>query len=279
MSTAAVVLATGNRPDIQVMAIGCLAHGLAHAPGWRWCCYTDRPELYRMFAGQVDLLVPEPGELERGMGPQRFFFRLKYQALRRLAAHAPGHDLLYLDSDIAAAAGLEAVGDRVRQQPLMHAPETTLGAMRRRSQRALRAQLLGRTIADVAMTADVPMHNAGVVGLPAARAAGLIAAGEGLLDAMHADGIAHFLAEQFAWSAALHAAGAGIGSAPEFRHYFSNKEAWQEAIAQRVAAWAGTQAPLTALLDDLRQRPIALPIGVRRRKWQRVLAGWAGYTR
>ena len=113
----------------------------------------------------------------------------------------------------------------------MHEPEGALATLPSKTERRMWQQVRQQTFGGVRLHEDHVMWNAGVVGIPAARAAASIALALRLCDDMSRQQVTPRLIEQLALSVALAEMGPLQAAAPYIGHYWSTKAEWNEAIA------------------------------------------------
>lgn len=271
------VLAFGPRHEIHARTAWALLAIAVHAPpGAAVAVYTDRPELYRWLAGAVTVRAVGADELRAWKGPQDFFFRVKIMALRDLIA-AGADPAVLVDGDTAARLPLAELLTRlVAEGPCMHVFEQDLSTTRRRNDRRIWAALRGRTVGGLVLDGQAPMWNAGVVGLAGPGRGETIARILAVADDLLAAIPGLWTAEQFAFSLVLSRHGGLFAAEPWFAHYYDNKAAWDHAIDRRLAGLLLSGGGAAEALALVRDDPIALPVQVRIRRWQRLALRAAG---
>lgn len=192
---------------------------------------TDRPDFYARLASQVRLLPVDAALLRAWEGPHQFFWRVKIKALEAVAAACPSQALLYLDSDTFLGGRAEQLTQALAANTaLMHEPEGTLAALPSKTERLMWQQLRGQPWAGITLTGKHLMWNAGVVGVPAPRAAAAIGLALALCDAWCAAGVTRRLIEQLALSVALAETGPLAAASASIGHYWSAKPEWSQPI-------------------------------------------------
>lgn len=275
-SVRTVVMAFGDEPWRHLQAHWCLLGLLHHLPRpAELVVATDRPERYRWFGELVRVEPVQGARLAEWTAGGRYFLRALIECVRLAAALAPRVDVaMYCDADTVARSHLgHLVRTAAAGRIALDRREYVLARHRRRGSRRLWSQVGGRAWAGVEVGIGTAMWNTGVTVLPTARAA-LADRALAACDAMLAGGVEHYLTEQIAMSAVLGEGALEINPAsrpPLIAHYWGNKEAWNDAIARRLAGFhiAGV-APLEAAALAVRD-PVWLPLAARRGWWRRLL--------
>lgn len=242
--------------------------------------YTDAPEFYGRLAPYVQTHPLTPTQIREWRGEADFFWRLKIKALLTLHEELPGQSIVYLDTDTllyGPAAPLHAA--LAAGRGLMHEPEGLLAGARGKTERVMWGQLEGRTFADVRIRPDLPMWNAGVVGVPAAHAGPALRRALALCDALCAAAVTPRLIEQYALSIALQETAGLEAAAPSVGHYWSNKDEWQRRLTlflteQHIRARSLDAEIAAAAAFDFRQIPIRRHVKNTRRRLEARLARW-----
>ena len=140
MKTRFVILAAGDNPELYQQAHGACLSLLAHAPAdSEIVVLTTRPDRFRWLAAAIRIVEIEAAQLRAWRGPRDYFFRAKFEAIRRAAAMGPCH-LVLLDADTLVTRPLERlIAVLGRGACIMHAAEKTLEA-RKATRRAFRAR-------------------------------------------------------------------------------------------------------------------------------------------
>lgn len=232
---------------------------------------TTSPQYYGGI-GPVSPLPVTDDTIKEWEGPLHFFWRVKIKAMQHLLSIRPGEDMLYLDSDTFLRGDYAALCSRLEQGGgLMHLDEGHPSGMKSRSLRMWR-QVRGRTYGGVTIGPGHTMWNAGVVGLPGARAAEALELALTVCDGMLADGAERRVIEQYALSIALRETVGLAPAEPWIGHYWGNKEEWNafaSAFFAREHMLGRTAADECADLDTDALRRI--PLRVRRSNTQRRL--------
>lgn len=272
MQTRFVLLAAGDNPELYQQAHGACLSLLAHAPpDSEIVVFTTRPDRFRWLASTLRIEEIKPEQLREWRGPSDYFFRAKFEAVRRAAALGPCH-LVLVDADILVTRPLAPlIAALERGDCIMHAPEKTLQD-RKATRDALRP-LFGRCFAETWINAETMVFNSGVVGIPAGRRA-LVERAMRCNDALLEAGVDYFAVEQVAWSAVLGASGKLELASPFIIHYWGNKRAFLKAVNQfladaLVSGWRPDQAAA-----HLKERAFDLPLRVKDRWWHPRVARW-----
>jgi hypothetical protein len=265
-----VLLAVGDNPELYQQAHGACLSLLAHAPSHsEIVVFTTRPDRFRWLASKIRIEEIQQEQLRAWRGPRDYFFRAKFEAVRRAASLGPCH-LVLLDADILVTRSLEPlIAAFDCGACIMHAPEKTL--QERKGTREALQLAFGRCFAETPIGARTMVFNSGVVGIPANRRDLLeraLRCNDALLDA----GLRYFAVEQVAWSAVLGASGKLEFASPFIVHYWGNKREFLKAVNQVLAdalmsGWTPDEAGA-----HLTERPFDFPLRVKDRWWHRPLA-------
>jgi len=193
---------------------------------------TDAPDFYRHLAGHVDIMSVNEATLQDWKGEFDFFWRVKIKALEAVARQHPGVALVYLDSDTFLHGSLPGLHARLSQgQAFMHEHEGALAELRSKTDRRMWAQVGQQEFGGVRLHERHGMWNAGVVGIPAEKAAEAVALALRICDDFSRARVTPRLIEQFAISVALEETYPLHAARPYIGHYWSTKDEWNEHIA------------------------------------------------
>lgn len=270
MQTRFVLLAAGDDAALYQQAHGACLSLLAHAPvGAEIVVFTTRVDWFRWLAQAVRIERIQAEELARWKGPLGYFFRAKFEVLRRAASPGPCH-LILVDADTLVTRPLRPlIAALERGACVMHAPEKTLGE-RKGTREALR-QAFGLRFAETPISAATMVFNSGVVGIPAGRQ-DLVERALRCNDALLEAGVRYCAVEQVAWSAVLGTSAKLEFALPFIIHYWGNKRAFLGAVNRLLAdalmaGWTPGEAAA-----NLGQYPMDLPLRVKDRWWHRRVA-------
>lgn len=203
---------------------------------------TDRPECYLWLLSSsplsaiVEVMSVSPEQLRGWQGPWQFFWRVKIEAVALAVRRYPGQHLLYVDSDTFLATSLAGMRNQLDTgTAFMHCLEDRLGDRHNRTLIRMCQSLAGQTVAGITLSEQHAMWNAGVIALPATKAAALVALTRRLCDDMCDTDCPRRLIEQFAFSVALQQAGALLPCDQDIAHYWGNKDGWNVMIASFLA--------------------------------------------
>lgn len=233
---------------------------------------TTQPARVRWLTGhpRIRAAAIAAETLREWRGPHDFFWRAKIRCIQE--HHRDGEALVYLDSDTYARQPLADLAAALRQGAVaMHCPEQVLAQARGAGDRQLWRQLAGREVAGCQVDAQVRMWNAGVVGVGPSGAA-LLDQAVRACDALCARSGVHALHEQLALSLVLGATGRLVAAAPWIDHYWGNKRGHLPVVALRLARVLGEGMDVETAARWWREAPIALPLYVKRRRWQQWAA-------
>jgi len=217
----------------------------------------------------VRIVTLDEATLTRWRGASGFFWRVKLECIR--SQLDPAQALVYLDSDTYARRDLgELVAALAQGAVLMHEPENQLSTSRRSGDRRLYRQLASRSWSGLAVDAQTRMWNAGVVAVgPGGR--DLIERALALCDELCATIGNHSLNEQLALSLSLQATGRLAPARPWIDHYWGNKRDHLPAIHAQLGRFLLLGVTPQQAVLEARERPILLPLHVRRRRWEQWL--------
>ena len=269
MSVRYVTIAYGPGDEVYGQASMLLLSLLACAPRpYELVVVSDHPERADWFRGEVRAHGVTSDQLRTWQGRDPFSMRAKLEIARALAP--PSGALVLLDADTLATADLTPFVTALAQGALfMHKREFELGASTRRGNRALWQQLRGRRFGGWEFRADDGMWNSGIIGMGAADSR-LIDEALNLYDAMGAAGIRHFATEQLVAGVVLGRTGRLREASGWFTHYWGNKQNYSAEIAVRLKdAKARGLTPREAA-EELRARPITLPVEARPGKIEKI---------
>jgi hypothetical protein len=193
-------------------------------------------------------------------------------ALLRAAWPDQGHIVL-LDADVLARGSLTPfVAELAEGRLFMHKREYEFGRTRRAGNRRLWHSVRGRRFASWEVANTDAMWNSGVIGLGAADRE-LIDGALELYDAMGKAGLRHFATEQLVEGVVLGRTGRLRPADAWFVHYWGNRPAYDAEIARRLSDAFIEGLSVKDAAARYRERPIDLPVEVRRtpteklRKW------------
>ena len=271
-----VTLTYGDAPGVYRQSLMLLVSLVAHAPEpYEVVVATDRPERYVWFGTRVEIEYVDPMLLEAWKGSDPFSMRQKL-ALLRAAWPDQGHIVL-LDADVLARRNLTPFVTALADGRLfMHKREYQFGRTRRAGNRRLWHSLSGRTFGTWKITADDAMWNSGLIGL-GARDRPLIDEALQLYDAMGAARVRHFATEQLVEGVVLGRTGRLEPAEAWFAHYWGNRSAYDAEIARRLADAFIEGLSVKEADARYRERPIDLPVEVRRTRTEK-LRRWIGGT-
>ena len=149
-----------------------------------------------------------------------------------MAHQHPGQALLYLDSDTFLHGSLPQLHAQLAAgQAFMHEREGALAQARAKTEQRMWQQTKDQVFGGVRLAPHHAMWNAGVVGIPAAKAPEAIALALRICDDFSRQQVTPRLIEQFALSVALAETYPLHAARPYIGHYWSTKDEWNEHIA------------------------------------------------
>jgi hypothetical protein len=274
-----VTLAYGDAPGVYRQSLMLLLSLVAHAPEpYELVVATDRPECYVWFGTRVEIEYLDFDRLTAWRGPSPFSMRQKLE-LARAATPTPESGLsrvppvatVLLDADVLAVKPLGPFVDRLCAGELfMHKKEYVLSESRRAGNRRLWSAL--RQSTEFGFRAEDAMWNSGVLGVPT-RERTLLDQSIDLYDRLGAAGLRHFATEQLVEGVIFGRTGRLRAADAWFAHYWGNKPGFDAEIARRLADAFIEGMTVKEAAARYRDRPIDLPVEVRRSRAQK-LASW-----
>ncbi|WP_439328202.1 hypothetical protein [Lonepinella sp. BR2357] len=228
---------------------------------------TDRPDFYRIFGDRIEFIEIDQTTLQQWQGKYQFFWRVKIKALQTVQAQYPTQHLLYVDSDTFLASSLTAMQRQLNQgQTFMHLKEGALGDKSRRTWQKMHRTLKGKNVANIKITSDTAMWNAGVIALPAEKAQAILALAIGFCDEICSTNCERRLVEQFSFSVALNQHQPLQPCNTIIGHYWGNKTEWNQMIADFFVNAQLKNLSLQDCLTLLAEKDWrALPLGKKQR--------------
>ena len=273
MLTRFTTLAIGDSPVYAARTIYTMLAVLAQAPADRaieCTIVTDHPERFRWVADTIRILPVDQATVTAWKGPHSYFFRCEIEVLRLLATLGPAH-LAYLDSDIIVRQDLTPfLAGLDRGEVFMHTFERDIRRLKRHGDKKLWQQIRGKSAAGIAVDANGTMWNAGVMAVPWDQRS-LIDQVMAFNDGMMAQGATHWLIEQYSYSRIFHGTGRLHAAEPWMDHWWANKPGYDPAIAEFLLEARMQEWPAPRISAEIRQRPIRLPLMVRKRWYHRLL--------
>lgn len=235
---------------------------------------TDRPQRYRFFADRIDLLVPTPAQITAWRGRYDLFSRIKIEALKHLIERDGLSDLLVLDSDILVVKPLGDLLQRIASgQLFMHVVEYPWAKPPSPRQRAVWQHLRGKTFAGHRVDDGVLMWNAGVQGIPAARALEILDKELTVYDAFSDDGLykLRHTTQQHTISLVMQQAGRLEPALDWFIHYWANKDGHMPPIRALLAEILAGGHDVGGAVALASARPVREPITKPKAWYRRAL--------
>ena len=274
-----VTLAYGEAPGVYRQSLMLLLSLVAHAPEpYELVVATDRPECYVWFGTRVEIEFLDFARLQAWKGPRPFSMRQKLELARASTATVepgpsrnPPSATVLLDADVLAIKPLAPFVARLRAGDLfMHKKEFVLSENRRAGNRRLWNTL--RKSRSFSFAIDDAMWNSGVIGVPTADRPLLDEAIE-LYDRLGEDGLTHFATEQLVEGVIFGRTGRLKPAAEWFAHYWGNKPGFDAEIARRLADAFIEGMSVKDAAAMYREKPIDLPLEVRRSRTEKI-ATW-----
>lgn len=198
---------------------------------------TDAPDYYQHLKGRVIIEPVTNTLLQEWRGPYDFFWRIKIKAIELLCQRYAGQPVMYLDTDTFLFKPWTHLEEAfVQNNAFMHMKEGVLSQSKRKTQKKMWQQLVGKSFAGLVIPDTESMWNAGVVGTPNTTNLQECHLALQLCDDMSAAGVTPRLIEQFALSIALNKIYYLQAAEQYIGHYWGNKEGWNNYIAHFLTA-------------------------------------------
>lgn len=194
---------------------------------------TDHPEYYNLFQDRVKTIQINDYQLKEWRGAHDYFWRIKIAAIQHVHQQFPNEDLLYIDTDTFLFGKLAALkSDLEKGNTLMHLRELEISKMKAKTGQVMWKQLKGKSYANILVDKQTTMWNAGVVGLPHAKADKILNQALAICDTMCSEQVRPKLIEQLSLSMALSHDGQLKSAEKHIGHYWGNKLGWNQLIAE-----------------------------------------------
>lgn len=194
---------------------------------------TDHPEYYNLFQDRVKTIQINDYQLKEWRGAHDYFWRIKIAAIQHVHQQFPKEDLLYIDTDTFLFGNLAALkSDLEKGSTLMHLKELEISKMKAKTGQVMWKQLKGKSYANILVDKQTTMWNAGVVGLPQAKANEILNQALAICDTMCSEQVRPKLIEQLSLSMALSHDGQLKSAEKHIGHYWGNKLGWNQLIAE-----------------------------------------------
>ena len=274
-----VTLAYGEAPGVYRQSLMLLLSLVAHAPEpYELVVATDRPECYVWFGTRVEIEFLDLARLQAWKGPRPFSMRQKLELARASTPTAesglsrtPPSATVLLDADVLALKPLAPFVAQLEAGKLfLHKKEFVLSENRRAGNRRLWNTL--RKSRSFKFADDDAMWNSGVMGVPTADR-GLLDEAIDLYDRLGEEGLTHFATEQLVEGVIFGRTGRLQPAAQWFAHYWGNKPGYDAEIARRLADAFIEGMSVKDAAAMYRERPIDLPLEVRRSRTEKI-ATW-----
>lgn len=274
-----VTLAYGEAPGVYRQSLMLLLSLVAHAPEpYELVVATDRPECYVWFGTRVEIEFVDLARLQAWKGPRPFSMRQKLELARVSIptgesglSRTPPSATVLLDADVLALKPLGPFVARLEAGDLfLHKKEFVLSQNRRAGNRRLWNTL--RKSKAFTFTKHDAMWNSGVIGVPYTDRRLLDDAIE-LYDRLGKEGVTHFATEQLVEGVIFGRTGRLEPASAWFAHYWGNKPGYDAEIARRLADAFIEGMSVKDAAAMYRERPIELPLEVRRSRTEKI-ATW-----
>jgi hypothetical protein len=225
--------------------------------------------MYRWFRSGI--VVDELGAatLQEWRGPTDDRFRPKIETLRRLASDH-GADVVLVDADTMVREPLTALAEHLAGGGLvLHTREYLVADAKRRGDRRLPREILGRTFGGVLAGQDTWMWNGGVIG-SSKRHQAVFDTVLRAFDEMRAVS-GHFALEQLAYSIVFPAYGSVVEANRWIAHYWANRATFDRAIEKFLSRALLEQLDPERAAERLHRNPIMGALDARLPWWTRRL--------
>ncbi|MEO6314043.1 MAG: hypothetical protein ABIU63_09400 [Chitinophagaceae bacterium] len=223
---------------------------------------TDEPVFYRHLASVVNIIEVDEAQLQEWRGPHNFLWRIKIKAIAKICAAYPGEPVMYLDTDTVLYRNAADIRNRLdKGHALMHENEGPLSAASSKTEKKMWADVKNNLYGNIKISAQDAMWNAGIVATPNTSNSAEIQLALQICDDMCAAGVPRRLIEQFALSVALQHTYGLFPASKSIAHYWSNKEAWNVAIAKFFMQSYLQQFSLSQIIESLKEMDFsAIPV-------------------
>jgi lipopolysaccharide biosynthesis glycosyltransferase len=233
-----VFFTVGDRYKYHGQLVFCIISILANQPKERsvhFTIVTDKPDFYSWLGERVTIVSIDEHRIAEWKGPHQFFWRVKIEAILEASKQHSGHTI-YLDTDTVCFNNLEAMMSCLDQgSNLMHLKEFDFAKTQGGTGKKMKSHGLNKQYGEFVLSESSAMWNAGVVAISEKNnAETTLNNALNACDAMCADNMERKLIEQFSLSLALQANTMTEGKT-WFKHYWGNKEQWNEVIADLLA--------------------------------------------
>lgn len=215
---------------------------------------TNSPAFYEHLKNDVQVIWVNQDQLADWKGPHDFFWRVKIKALELMASQYAGQPVMYLDTDTFLYVDPVLLKTQLENgHALMHEKEAALSRYKSKTTSKMWSQVKNRSYSGVAVDESSSMWNAGVVASPNTLGNQEFITAVEICDAMCAAGVTRRLIEQFALSLSLQHFYGLEPAAGAIAHYWSNKEDWNRAITEVIAAAYFKNFTTSEVLSDIRK--------------------------
>ncbi len=264
------LLAYGSSARLHREAAVAMLTLQAHLPGGaEIVLFTDRPWMYRWFGAGIVVEELGAAALREWRGPTDDRFRPKIETLRRLASDGEA-DVVLVDADTMAREPLTSLTEHLASGGLvLHKREYLVAEVKRKGDRKLPHEILGRAWGGVLAGQDTWMWNGGVVG-SSKQHRGVFDAVLLAFDQMRAVS-GHFALEQLAYSIVFPAYGSVVEADRWFAHYWANRAAFDRSIEKFLSRALLEQLDPQSAAERLHRSPIMGAMDARLPWWTRRL--------
>ena len=226
-------LVFGNQPEIHAQANFSILTFLQQKEQLEYIIVlTDSPSYYNHIKDErLKIEIIDDAQLTAWKGPYSFFWRIKIKAIEYIANLYQEHSLLYVDADTFLFRDLSALKTLLESgNNVMHINEGKLSEMKSKTTSKMWKQIRGKSFANITMSKDDCMWNAGAVGISKSKFKDTIPLALELCDTMCEAKVTDRLIEQFALSVALNKTADLNAADTNIGHYWGNKKEWNQLI-------------------------------------------------
>lgn len=271
-----ILLTFGSNLENHYQAVFAILSYLKDPNIQRVIVITDNPHFYAFLAQHIEIKTIDSDELKKWQGQYQFFWRVKIKALEFVQQQYPNSHLLYVDSDTFLAKNLEQISLSLDNGlAFMHKKEYVLEDKPDNTVKKMYSSLLGKKLENIEINAQSAMWNAGVIAIPAEKAAQIIQHSLQLCDAMCATNCPRRLIEQFAFSLALNHGAKLLPCDQYIGHYWGNKTEWNQLISQFFVQAKLKNFSVEQCISEAQQTDwYALPLSKKIRNTNQKLTKW-----
>ncbi|WP_411993318.1 hypothetical protein [Agarivorans sp. DSG3-1] len=212
-------------------------------------------------------------ELTTWRGKYDFFFLTKIEAILSICELKSDEHCIFLDTDTACVSDLEAIATELdKGVNYLHKKEYELGTPKLKGNaKAISDGTLGQTFAEQAVIGSSAMWNSGVVAIAKNnQPAKVMQKAKAICEAMLDSGLRQTFIEQLSIALAVTSSGKTLEAEPLIKHYWGNKEPWDQLAYQFLAEIRLRNISLAESVAHLDKYPLDMPAYVKEPKLEKL---------